>query len=346
MAKEKEQSSDYSSEIKQLKEGGPGSLYLIHGRETYLCALFEKELKLRCVGEEDSFGYYRFDGVPELQELKNAVDTLPFLSERTFVEVLNADLSKLTDEQVELLKDIPDYCTLVFLSPPDSEPDKRTKAYKLFSSAGRNLCFESQSPEKLYKWIDKRFSALGKRITRPAAQRLVLLSGEYMNGLIPEIEKLASFTGKELVDVEEVNAVAHHLPEADAFELVNFISERRFNQAISYLSELLADKNTSSFAVLASLGYLFRQLWAVKCALDAGLGTKEIMGLLGTNSEYRAKLTIGSSKKYSKASIKNAVQLIALSEFRAKSSGISEDEILKDCVVRLIAEEQLAKTLS
>ena len=110
---------DYAAAERRLKEGPPLRLYLLRGQEEYLREHFLSLLKKKCLPEgEDSFSYHRLDG-PELDahELRGAVDAMPFLTERSFVEVRGADLNKLKepDKILEVLQDIPDTCTVALV---------------------------------------------------------------------------------------------------------------------------------------------------------------------------------------------------------------------------------------
>ena len=90
MAK-KQNSLDYNAEVKALKECPPKRLYLLSGEEDYLRDRYLEALKAVCIPEgESGFSYKRFDG-PSLDafELGKALDVMPFLSERTFVELRN-----------------------------------------------------------------------------------------------------------------------------------------------------------------------------------------------------------------------------------------------------------------
>ena len=98
MARKKEEEKlNYNAELRRLKQQGPERLYLLWGPEDYLREQYLQQLKAVCLPEgEDSFSYKRMDG-PDLDnnELQNALDAMPFMTERTFVEIRDADLNKL-----------------------------------------------------------------------------------------------------------------------------------------------------------------------------------------------------------------------------------------------------------
>ena len=101
MAK-KEESTNYGALLSELRARGPQRLYLLWGPEDYLREQFLAALKKACLPEgEDDFSYKRLNG-PELDalQLRNAMDSVPFLSERTLVEVRGADYLILRERDI------------------------------------------------------------------------------------------------------------------------------------------------------------------------------------------------------------------------------------------------------
>ena len=94
--KKKTEVLDYGAQVRSLREQGPGRLYLLWGREDYLREQYLLELKKLCLpGGEDDFSYHRFDGAElDFQALADAVDAVPFLTERTLIEVRGFDTNK------------------------------------------------------------------------------------------------------------------------------------------------------------------------------------------------------------------------------------------------------------
>ena len=191
---------DYFALRRELKAEGPARLYLLFGEEDYLRESFLGELRAACLPEgDDGFAYHRFDTAqPGVRAVAEAVNALPFTTERTLVELRGFDLNHCRDaeaeELIKLVADIPDYCTVAIVLGAGVEPDMRLKAVKAVAAAGKAACFTPQGQGQLTNWIQKRFAALGKRIGPEACMELVFTSGELMSGLIPEIAKLASGT--------------------------------------------------------------------------------------------------------------------------------------------------------
>ena len=346
MAKRKgseEEKLNYNQEVRRLKEEGPERLYLLWGPEDYLREYYLGELKKVCIPEgEDSFSFRRLNG-PELDvdALREAVDAMPFMTERSFVEIRDVDWNRLkeSDALLKVLGDLPDYCTVALVQGAAFEPDGRLKTIKALRALARELKFTSQSQEALIRWISKRFAAAGKGVELEAAQRLIFVSGDLMNRLIPEIEKVAAYAKGEKVTAADVDAVASHIPEAVIFELTDCISRKEFNVALSILAELLSDKNSEPIAMLGMLGVQMRSLYAARLAIEKNLGTSFLLDSGAEKYDFRARKTIQAARGFTREQLRRAVEICAETDYRMKSSGADDAALFQEAVLRIAAGE-------
>ena len=111
--------SGYKKLKKDLAEGTPGKLYILHGEETYLRDHYLGRLKeLILSGGMGEFNFHELEGKDmSPHALEEAVDCLPMMAERTLVQVTDFDLFKAGEKEVyiRILSNLPDYCGLVFL---------------------------------------------------------------------------------------------------------------------------------------------------------------------------------------------------------------------------------------
>ena len=347
MAKAKEEKLNYRQELQKLKTAGAENLYLLWGKEDYLREQYLTELKSVCIPEgESGFNYRRFDG-PEIDaaRLRQAVDAMPFLSERSFVELRDLDLNHLKEAQEvqEILSDIPEYCTVCLVQNAEYEPDGRLKLIKTIREKGAELKFTQQGQGALIDWIARRFAALGKRIDFEAAQRLIFISGDLMNRLIPEIDKIAAYTPGEKVGVKDVEAVAHHIPEAQVFELTDLLAKKQFNAAMNTLAELFAENEYDAIYLLAVLGSQMRRLYAARLAIEKGLGAKYVSECCAIKYDFLVGKLMDSARGFTLEQLKNAVRICAETDEQMKSSGGDGRELLKNAVLAIALESADAK---
>ena len=339
-----EKKLSYSQELKLLRDEGPQRLYLLYGPEDYLREQFLLALKKLCLpAGEDEFSYKRLDG-PELDvnALAGAIDAVPFMTERSFVELRGVDINKVKDADAaaKILTDIPDYCTVAFVQSAQYEPDGRLKLIKAIRANGHDMKFTQQSQGQLVDWITRRFAAAGKSADTDAVQRLIFISGDLMSRLIPEIEKVAAYAKGERATVDDVEAVANHIPEAVVFSLSDHIAARRYESAAQTLAELLADKNNEPIMLLALLGAQMRKLYAARLAQEGGLGMKYIMDTCNIKYEFLAKNLAASARGFTLPQLRRAVELCAEADYMMKSSSQDDDELLKEVVMRIASGEE------
>lgn len=333
---------DYFALRRELKAEGPARLYLLFGEEDYLRESFLGELRAACLPEgDDGFAYHRFDAAqPGVRAVAEAVNALPFTTERTLVELRGFDLNHCRDaeaeELIKLVADIPDYCTVAIVLDAGVEPDMRLKAVKAVAAAGKAACFTPQGQGQLTNWIQKRFAALGKRIGPEACMELVFTSGELMNGLIPEIAKLASGTEGEEVTAADVRRLASPIPEAQAFKLADCLAARDFNGAARLLSELLAS-DTEPITALAAIGGNMRRLYAARVAIDEGLGREFVEKLYNIRYSRITDELMSAARRLTRAYLARAVELCAETDYRMKSSPAGDRELLAELLIRLSA---------
>lgn len=337
---------NYNEQIKILRENGPERLYFIWGPEDYLSDIFATEIKKVCLPDgEDDFSYRKIserDYSPQL--LQEAIDSVPFLSERTFVEVRGVDLNRLDEETVEktvkILKDIPDYCTVVFTEPESFEADKRKKIFKSLSPIWSEHYVTAQQGEKLVNWIVRRFGAAGKRVEINAVQRLIAISGDRMNRLIPEISKVAGFAKGDVVTVDDVEAVAHHIPEAVVFQMTDSIADKNCARALNCLDELLADKDNEPIALMGMIGFQMRRLYGARCAIENNKGKDYVSKLYDIRYDFLVNRLIASARKFSLGQLSDALKICAETDYKMKGSTEDPVELLKECILRIVAGDK------
>ena len=341
--KKDELKSDINAELRRLREKGPERLYLLGGPEDYLTAYFLNSLKKRCLPEgEDDFSYHLLTGpILDVDALREAVDAPPFLTERSLVEIRDADLDsgdQDTDGLLEVLSDIPETCTVVFVFPVDYEPDRRRKLVKELRARALELRFARQEERRLMSWIAKHFEARGKSIGPEATRRLIFVSGDLMNRLLPEIEKIASYAAGERITVQDVDTIAEHIPEADVFEMTEHIAKREFNSAFAILAELLEARKNDEILILSILGTQMRSLYAARLAIEENLGLKYVMEVCALKYDNHARKLLQTARGFTTEQLRSAIRICAETDRRIKSFTGDNSRLLQEAVLRIAAE--------
>ena len=340
MAKQKE-TLDYRALLSRLKAEGPQRLYMLWGEEEYLLSCFIGELRAVCVTESaEAFDTKRIEG-PELDlaELAAAIDAMPFFGERTLVELHAVDVNRIKSENdvktlLSLLSDIPAWCTVLITLPVGVAPDGRTALVKKIKTLGLAQEFSAQGESLLFPWIKKRVAAHGKTIGRAETERLVFLSGTLMNRLIPEIDKIAAYAQGDTVTLSDVDAAAHHLPEANGFELTDALARGHRDRAAELMAELLAG-DAEPIMINAVIAAQFRSLYAARLAMDRSLGDGYLSEITGKSGYFLSRLK-ETARGFTLEELRGDIRLCAETDYLLKSDrNATPAERMEELLIRI-----------
>ena len=340
----KSKSNEAFEKLKRdLKAGTAGSGYLFYGEESYLREYYLGVLRKTLVPAEfEEFNYHRMEGKDlSIQTLADAVEAMPMLAERTLVEVTDLDLFKLNEDQREkliaLLNDIPPYCCIVFVYDTIEYKPNRTmkKLMKAVTDHLETVEFRPASGSELTAWIARRFRALGKDIDRQTAEYLIFTCGDLMTGLVPEIQKIASYAKGAAVTQKDIDAVADPVLSAEVFKLSDAVVQGKSDQAAAILGDLLK-MQTDPIPILAALGSQLRRLYTARMAIDSGKGKEWLMELWGMKYDYPARALLAAARNTTVDWCADAVRQCQALDQRMKSQrGADPAGELKLLLVRL-----------
>lgn len=341
MAKKKAVNTAYVDLKKEISENRIKNLYIFHGEERYLLEYYLGQMRKEIIdGGMEEFNYRRFDGKTlSVDELEEAVDTLPVFSQRTMIEVIDFSIFKCDEGTKERLchifSDIPEYVCLVFVyDTVEFKIDSRVKINgeikKLFSIVE----FQSQEQSDLTNWIGRRFKALGKQIDRPTAEYLAFISGGLMTSLITEIEKVAAYSEEKTVSKGSIDAVVTPVLDAVTYKLTDAVLQRQFDTAASILSDLL-DMQEPPHKIIYSISLKMRQLMAARVAIDCGRDMGAFMDICGIKSDYQARGIYINARKTDIKWCRSAVRLCSETAFKMNSDSSDYSEVLSQLLAEI-----------
>lgn len=333
----------YQQFKQDIAAGTLGTVYIFYGEETYLREYYLDQTikKLVPTGLEE-FNYHKLEGKGlTVQNLTELVEAMPMMSHRTVVQVVDFDLFKLADEQrkalVALLEDFPDYCCLIFVYDQlEYKPNRTMKNLcKAVDAYVRVVKFEAQSRSDLLNWVTRRFKAAGKSIDTQSAEHLLFTCGSLMNGLIPEIGKIAAYAKGKTVTRAEIDAVAAPILEAQVFDMTSAISKGDYDRAAEVLGTLLKLQE-EPIMLLAVMGKELRKLYTARLAIDSGRDKFWLMERWNMRSDYPARLLLESARRVTTAWAAEAVKRCQELDRRMKSvTGADGEAELKQFLMEL-----------
>lgn len=263
-----------------IKTGQFQNIYLLYGEEAYLKRQYKEKLLKAMVTEGDTMNFSAYEGKDIVQgELIDLAETLPFFAERRVLLVEDSGFFKNSSE--ELAAYIPEVAESTCFIFVESEVDKRNKLYKQVKKSGRIVCFERQNDEILMRWVGGRLKKEGKAMTRAAYQRFITKTGNDMENIDRELEKLICYCmDRETIEEEQVEAICVEQTENKIFEMINAISEKRQKQALNLYYDLLTLKEPP-MRILFLILRQFQKLMLIKELTGQGTDSRIIASKAG-----------------------------------------------------------------
>ena len=336
---------NYKELFTALKNGKIEKCYLFEGEEEFI--KHSALLRLRDMvagGDFAQMNHTRLQD-PAPDELIAAAETLPFMSDRRFIEVrqcalLTADKAKEYDPDTAVEKyqdyflNLPDTACIVFYVRGKAE--KRKKMYNLLSKRACVVSFEPLSDQELTQWIAQQLNKSGKKINFACCQQLWFSAGRDLTFLANELDKLTSYLGERTeVTAQDIDAVCVKTTEFKVFDLSDALLSGKGPKALQMLDGLLRE-GQERLMMLSLLGRQCRQLYYIAVMLENGKRQAEIASELGLNSFIVPKL-IPLAKRYTAAQLKKAARLCTETEYLVKSGQMMDAGSLEKVMLEIMS---------
>ena len=189
-----------------IKEKSFKKIYLLYGDEPFLVGSYKKKLREAITGG-DTMNFNYFEGKnPDVREIISLADTMPFFADRRLILVDGSGFFKSAQEELAAyLPQMPDTTCLVFA---ESEVDKRNRLYKRVKELGYAAELNKQDTAQLMQWAAGILGRDGRKVSRPVMEYFLERTGDDMENIRMELEKLVCYTmGRDVITKEDVDAV-------------------------------------------------------------------------------------------------------------------------------------------
>lgn len=313
-----------------IKSGSFQSVYLLYGEESYLKRQYGQKLRQALVKSDDTMNasYYEGKNVNP-GEMIDLAETLPFFAERRLIYVENSGVFKASCEELaDYMKHIAKTTCFVFV---EDEVDKRSKMYKAVRNAGRVVEFPRQGQEILTRWILSRLKRENKKIIQPVLQLFLEKTGDDMEYIDRELEKLFCYTlEREVISEEDVEAVCVGQTTGKIYEMVDKIAEKKQKQALELYYDLLALKEPP-MRILFLIARQFQILLQVKDLKRQGYDNKFIASKAKI-PEFAVRKNAAQAGRFKTDQLKEAVADCVQTEEDVKT-GILNDRMAVELLI-------------
>ena len=304
-----------------IKEGAFKPVYLIYGEEEFLKNSYKNKLRTAIVGD-DPMNFSRFEGKGlDIDELIRLADTMPFFAERRLILVEDSGFFKGAQEALNgYLPSMPKSTCLLFV---EREVDKRGKLYKKVKAMGYAAEMARQNVSQLSKWAGTILAKEGKKITGHTMELFLGMTGDDMENIRMELEKLIAYTlGRDVITDEDVEAVCTVRVSNRIFEMVAAIVNRQTKKAMNLYEDLLTLKEPP-MRILFLIARQFNQLLQVGELMEKGMDRSAIALRLKLQPFVVGKV-MPQARQFSREQILSYVNLCVEAEEAVKTGRLSD----------------------
>lgn len=267
-------------------------------------------------------------------EVLNACETLPFMSEKKVVYIYRANFlrdgidkaqEKVYKQVAEYLKNPPEHCVIIAYFLFDSKRDRVNKQRKVMALDKKCTVVNAErlKGERLYKKVNALFEVEGKNINKVELKLFCDLVENNMDIIKREVDKLVNYTMGRDIKREDIIKLLPSSSEDDVFDLVDFISQKRPEKAIELMNGLI-NKGENIMVIVALMEGQFNKLYRARIAVEMRKSKDELAVELRLPPFICEKI-MAQSRKFSLASIEKCMKLCIETEKTIKSTSADKN---------------------
>jgi len=309
-------------------------VYYIHGEESCLLDGFVDDVKKAVLTTGfESMNYHVYYGESlDVTEALTEAKTMPAFSDKRLLVIKDASSLRIGQKEAlqDYLLDPSPWSVLVFVSNK-KKPGLTGKFASALRAKGE-VIFLKSSPSKAGSWIAGEVRACGKVISPEASRRLTGLTGGSLTALKSELEKIILFVGdKKTIELSDVSEAGLDVKADNIFDLTDAIGARDLKKAY-YLYEKLSTEHP--LMITGAIARQIRVLLNVKTCIRDGLSPKMTASAAKVPPYYLDKYK-KSASLFTIKELKRAIGCLFETNLNLKGSGLPEDVIMTDLIMRL-----------
>jgi len=319
-----------------IKNGAFRRVYLVFGEESYLVRHYTERLSAAIVPEDArAMNVVRLEGkAVTAQNIEDAAETLPFLSEYRLVQLKDTGLfdTGRKDESEKLatyLANVPE--TTVVLAQ-ESAVDKRGRLYKAASQAGYAAEMKTPDERELTAWTVKRLQTAGLSISGGAAAHLLRIVAHDMESLYVEAEKLIAYKSSGDVTVADIDAICTKALTTRIFDLTDAIGAKNADRALQIYANMILMKE-SPLMILSMMARQFRLILQCGYLAAKRVPQAEAATILGLH-RFVAGECMKQSARFSGEALKQALRDCLDTDIAVKTGAMADKLAVETLIVK------------
>ena len=308
-------------------------VYLLFGEESFLVRSYTKKLQnaIAPPGSEMNVSIYKGETF-SFSDFTDQALTLPFFAPHRVLVVTESGLfRKDREEMAEFLPSVPDTTVIVFA---EKEIDPKSSLFKYIKENGTVLEFKRLKEKELSDWVVRYLANHHKRIQVSAIRLFLERTGDDMQTIRLEADKLISYTGdSDAILLEDVRALTTEHTQTKIFRLSDLLSRKDRAGALAMYHELLSQRYTP-LRLLAMLASHFDRLWKIKDLRMQGYDQGKICEKLHMKP-YAVKMGVSQAEAFSEKQLQTVLAMSVQTEAAVKTGKMAEELAVEVLIIQI-----------
>jgi len=294
--------------------------FLIQGELSRLIADF--------VTKFTDMGLQRLDGEEvEYDQIREALQSLPFLTSKKLVVLRNPSANKEFVEKFEkLFSDLPETTDVII---HESKLDKRSVYYKFLKKTTDYKEYNELDENALGKWLIGQAKGQGGSLNSTDARYLSTRMGLNQQLLSNELAKLLAYNPN--ISRESIELLTEPTPQSTIFQLVDAVFAGNTKKALQIYSEQRAAK----VEPLAIIGMLAWQLHILAVIITAGSRSDAAIASEAKISPYVVRKSRAIAQAIPLPRIKQLISDLLDLDVSLKTTSVNPDDALQHYLLTL-----------
>ncbi len=319
-----------------IKSGEFKNIYLLFGTESYMLRWGRSRLIKALVPDADEMNLTVYeDKSLDLEKIIEQADTMPFFAERRVILIKDSGWFKNANERLKkYLPNLPSTTVMIFCEK-EVRKGKGT-IFDYVSTNGRSIEYNTLSRSDIEKNVVIFLNRAGRSMQRPAFEHFIERVGMQMQDISIELEKLICYTeGRQMIGIEDIDAVVSPRLEEHVFDLTNAIAEKKRKAALDKYYELMALKS-DPMGIIILMTRQFNRLMLIKSMRAKGIDRSKVAKCLGI-SDKAIPINERLASRFTMEELKSAVSDCVDTEEAVKGGRMSDKLGLETLIVKYAA---------
>ena len=331
-----------------LKAGKLSGVYFLWGEEDYLVGMYAKRITDAAVpAESQDMNFVKYSDPPSADELSDAVDSLPFFSEKKciLIEDLDPDALDAAENKAYLgiIENVPDTTVLIIAQvhiaiDPKKPKAKMKKLMEACAKAGCSCEMKYMSAAQVSAMAEKRAARGGCALSREDGAYLAELCGRSLTAVSNEVDKLCAYKNGGAITRADIDALCPKPADASIYALADELIAGRTEKAFSVLDELFV-RREEPIIILAALSGYFTDLYRAKIGAASRKSYTDTAAAFKypPNRSFVMKKAYGTAQRLSERFLEDCIAILFRANVSLNSSSAEKRTLIEEALTEISA---------